>query len=817
MDLFSKHSFTTGDLRRMIRQTPVPMYISSNDPAHLHRFIEVNDALVEHSGYSREELMDMIVFDLLEESFFQKLTYDHQETLQKQFGSFESLHKTKQGKIVPVDVSVRIVETESGELVNIVQYHDISKKQETERLLEKMHQQLESLFQFNPDLTFMLNVQGFFTNVNPAGLKLLGYTKTEIQSKVYTDVLHEEDVELALGHFGRIMEQQVAKLELRIRNRNGDVRLLDVTAVPIMESGRVTGSIGTARDITEQKAVERQLAESRQRYQSIFENNIDAVLTFDLKGRFQYINPATEQLMGYSAEELIGTPFLPHIVPDRQAYTITRFSNVMKGEAVQYETAMYTKSKDIVELHVTVIPILVNGTITGIHCIGKDITEKKHFEEKLNEMAFHDYLTKLPNQHFFHEYLQKLIESCKQERTSFAVLFLDLDRFKSVNDAFGHDFGDLLLVATANRLTTHLPVSVQVFRYGGDELIITLEGAGEEEAARIARQVLGLFQEPFVLNDIEITASTSIGVSLFPQDGEDRDTLVKKADHAMYFAKRDGKQQYQFYQSATGQVHDQFFKIEPLLKKAIQNQELSIVYQPQVNMKTKRVHGVEALLRWHNEDIGFVSPAEFIPIAEESGLIVEIGAWVIRTACLQMKKWQANGMRPVKVSVNVSIRQFYHTDFVETLEDIIKETGIDPRFLELEITESIASNGDVVISILQQLKQLGVHVSIDDFGTGYSSLQYLKEFPIDCLKIDQSFIRDMADGRKGQDIVSTIVTLAHNLDLITIAEGTETEEQVRCLEEQGCDVAQGYYFSKPVPPEECLEWIVGWEQTAAGK
>ncbi|OLN23159.1 hypothetical protein BTO30_04090 [Domibacillus antri] len=209
-----------------------------------------------------------------------------------------------------------------------------------------------------------------------------------------------------------------------------------------------------------------------------------------------------------------------------------------------------------------------------------------------------------------------------------------------------------------------------------------------------------------MLNDIEMTASTSIGISLFPQDGDDRDTLIKKADHAMYFAKQDGKQQYQFYQSATGNVHDQFFKMEQLLKNAIRNGELSLVYQPQVNMKTKQVHGVEALLRWHNEEMGFVSPAEFIPIAEESGLIVEIGEWVIRTACLQMKEWQEKGMRPVPVSVNVSIRQFYRTDFVDTLQNIIKETGIDPHFLELEITKSIASNAGVVISILQQLKQL---------------------------------------------------------------------------------------------------------------
>lgn len=805
MEELEQSFYSTEDLKHIIRQLPFPMYISSNDPARLHQFIEVNDALVEHIGYTREELGSMMPFDLVCESFFQKVSYDHQETLRKRSASFESLHRTKDGKQVPVDVFVRIVELQSGELVNVVQFYETSQKQETERLLERVHQQLESLFEFNPDFTFMMNEKGYFTNVNPAGVKLLGYTKRQLQLMVYTELIIEEDSERAKDHFRSIFDLQVAELELRIRNQKGDIRLMDVTAVPILKDGHVTGIVGTARDITDQKAVEKELLESRQRYHSLFENNIDAVATFDLAGCFLYANPAIEQLLGFSSGELIGKPFLPFIVPERQAETMDRYERVMNGKAVRYETAILTKSNEVVELHITVIPIIVGGVITGIHCIGKDITEKKNFEQKLNDMAFHDYLTKLPNQHYFQQFMQKLSEAAQP--SPLALLFLDLDRFKSVNDAFGHDFGDLLLVATAKRLTESLPSSAHVFRYGGDELIIILEGAGKAEADQTARQIIHLFEEPFVLNEIEITTSTSIGISLFPHDGENRDTLIKKADHAMYIAKRSGKQQYRFYHSAEGDMHDQYFKMEPLLKKAIRRQELSIVYQPQVNLHTCEVHGVEALLRWNSAEIGFVSPAEFIPIAEESGLIVTIGEWVIRTACLQMNEWQQQGMRPVKVSVNVSIRQFYHTEFVDMLQAIIEETGIDPRFLELEITESIASSGDIVIGILQQLKELGVHVSIDDFGTGYSSLRYLREFPIDCLKIDQSFMRDLTEGKKGEDIVSTIITLAHNLDLITVAEGTETKEQVKRLKALGCDVAQGYYFSRPLPPEECLEWM----------
>lgn len=806
-------SVTKQDLCQVMEQLPAPMYISSNDPKNMHSFLYVNEALVTHSGYSREELAKMIVFDLIDPDRLQQEPIDHNDTMAKGFVKMESIHRTKDGKRVPVLTFIRIITLDSGEKITLGFFHDLTAQHETKQKLNKTYQQFDSLFLHNPDFAYILDRDGYFTQINDAGLELLQYSREEIESMRYSDLIIEDDFPLVRAAFAQVLTKEIVRPFVRIRNRKGDIIELDVTAVPIIQQDEVMGVIGIARDVTAQNKTYADLSESRQQYRSLFENNIDAVLTFDLCGKFQYVNPATENMMGYTKEELIGASFLPHIVEDRKTQTIRRFSKVLEGNAIQYETAMYTKSNDIVELHVTVIPIMVDGVVTGIHCIGKDITEKKQLEQKLKEMAFYDLLTELPNQHRFQQHLTKLLHQYEQSNNqSFAVLFLDLDRFKAVNDAFGHEVGDALLKELAARLMTRMPLNARVFRYGGDELIMTLEGVGEQEAQSVAGQVIKLLKEPFSVGEVEISTSTSIGISFFPQDGCDRETLIRKADHAMYFAKRNGKGQYQLYSTAVKQMSDRYFNMEPMLRKAIQKNELSLMYQPQICLDDHRVYGVEALLRWTNDEIGPVSPGDFIPVAEESGLIVEIGAWVMRESCRQLVEWDNVGLSPERVSVNVSVRQFFQSDFVDTVRDIIHETGIHPDRLVLEITESVASNAEMVLGILQQLKTLGVSVSIDDFGTGYSSLQYLKEFPIDCLKIDQSFIRSIDDGTKGRDIVATIITLAHNLGLKTIAEGTESAVHVAYLQEKGCEIAQGYFFSRPLQPDDFREWYRQWSK-----
>jgi len=600
-----------------------------------------------------------------------------------------------------------------------------------------------------------------------------------------------------------ILNKEVAQFEMRSINKLGEIGYLDITAIPVIIDGEVMEVFGIAKDIRHRKEMELQLKESEERYRSLFEDNIDAVLTFDLAGNFQYLNKATEELMGYKKEELIGTPFLPHILEDRQEYTLGEFMKVLKGKAIRYETAMYNRKREVVELHITVVPIILGGELQGIHCIGKDITKRKNMERILQEMVYEDFLTHLPNQRA----LQKHFEMLLTKKEKFALLLLDLDRFKMVNDSWGHEMGDLLLKAVSHRLAHYLTEEASLFRYGGDEYIFTKVFVEEVEVSAFASKVQSLFKDPFIIENQEVTISSSIGISLYPEDGEDLDTLFKKADNAMYFSKKHGRNHATFYGTHGMAKEDRLLKMEHLLQNALKREEFSLVYQPQVDLKTQKVTGIEALLRWHNEELGNVGPDHFIPIAEESGLIIEIGKWVAKEAFSQLRTWCDLGYRGLEMSINISIHQFYHEEFLTCLEKIVRESGVAPKQVVLEITESIASNADVVLGQLEKIKAMGFKVAIDDFGTGYSSLKYLKDFSIDYLKIDKSFVQEIDTNSKDQDIVSAIITLAHNLGLETIAEGTETRGQIEFLQEQGCDTAQGYFYSRPLSSEDVLAFI----------
>lgn len=672
--------------------------------------------------------------------------------------------------------------------------------------------QFETFFKHFPHSAFILDHKGIIKNINEAGLSVIGFSNNSRIPMNYFDLIDDEKFEDTKKSFAMALEKyKTTHVETQIKNDNGNFNTMSINFVPFHYE-KTTGIIAICEDLTNQKETELRLKQSEQLYQSIFEHNIDAVLTFDLEGHFMYVNEATEKLMGYSEKELLNTPFLPHILPDRQDYTIKEFSKVKQGKAVQYETAMYNKQGDVVELHVTVIPIMVDGKITGVHCIGKDITEKKFFEKKLEAMAFEDYLTKLPNQHYFHEYLNYMVNVSGEKLNPFALFFLDLDRFKAVNDSFGHHFGDKLLRHMSKKIKEILPKGTKLFRYGGDEFIITYKYNDSNKVEKLARDLVDLFKEPIAFNNIEVAISTSIGISLFPDDGVNAEELIRNADNAMYYAKRKGKNQYKLFSTTKYSDSKDLFKIEPLLKNAVKNNELSLEYQPQINLKNYHVRGFEALLRWNNDELGSVSPQKFIPVAEESGQIIDIGNWVIERACEQLVEWKLKGLDSFDVSVNVSIKQIFHEEFFSHLQQTLTKTGVNPNRLVIEITESIASNADIVIPILKQLKALGVKIAIDDFGTGYSSLKYLKDFTLDYLKIDKSFIDDLFKGNKDEKIVSTIITLANNLDLITIAEGVETVDQLDLLKELNCDKAQGYYFSKPLEAKKCAEWYENWEE-----
>ena len=427
--------------------------------------------------------------------------------------------------------------------------------------------------------------------------------------------------------------------------------------------------------------------------------------------------------------------------------------------------------------------------------------DHKRAEATVERQAHYDFLTDLPNRTTFRDRLTVALAQATRNRKMLAILFVDLDRFKTIVDTLGHTIGDLVLRGVAERLGASLEEGDTLARMGGDEFVILLPLINRaDRAVRVAQRILEAIKPPFHFDRNELHITMSIGITLYPYDGEDADTLLKNADTALYRAKEQGRNNYQLYTPAMNARAFERLALENSLRKAVERKEFLVYFQPQVDLKTGAIVGTEALLRWQHQDLGIVYPSEFISMAEETGLITQLGDWVLRTSCTQNKAWQKAGFAPMSVAVNLSARQFQQQDLVESVARILKETGLDPQWLEIEITESVAmQNADYTNVLLRGLKEMGVRVALDDFGTGYSSLSYLKKFPIDTLKIDQSFVRDLTKDPNDAAIANAVIVLAHSLKLKVIAEGVETKEQESFLRQHQCDILQGFLFSVPLP------------------
>lgn len=435
----------------------------------------------------------------------------------------------------------------------------------------------------------------------------------------------------------------------------------------------------------------------------------------------------------------------------------------------------------------------------------RDITDRVENEKKIEFMAFYDELTDLPNRNFFYNRLNEAIEEAQKNKEKIAIHFMDLDYFKQINDTLGYSFGDKLLQACSNRLKKLLNESIFIARMGGDEFLILQRGIkNSNQATDLAKLVIEIFKEPIKIDDFELFTSVSVGISLFPDNGLNGNDLIKHADAAMYVIKDQQRNHYKLFESSISENFKEMLTLETELRKALKEGQLELYYQPQKNIVTENIIGLEALLRWKHPEKGYISPSTFIPIAEKTGIIFEIGSWVLKEACRQNKEWQNEGYDPLVVSVNLSAKQFHQQDLVFEVQSVLRETGLDARYLELEITESMAmSNEEYIIYTLQGLRDLGVSVSIDDFGTGYSSLMYLSRFPVSKLKIDRVFIHE--NHKQNEAIVKSIIHMSHSLNLKVIAEGVETIEQLQFLKEEQCDEVQGFYFSKPLPPAKLTQ------------
>lgn len=619
----------------------------------------------------------------------------------------------------------------------------------------------------------------------------------------------------------------IARLKFLYENRGEKVldeiifkdgRIINRYTTPVFgNGGTYFGRVWYLRDVTEQKEAEkaehRKAEEEMRKLSLAVEGSSDWILITDRNGKIEYVNHAVEAISGYDKKELIGQN--PRIFKsgkhDKQFYKELR-DTILSGRTFSAIIMNRKKNGGLFEVFNTITPLKDDkGNIIHFVSTAKDITQQKLLEEKLLYLANYDVLTELPNKNLFIDRLNQTLARAEYNKRLVTILSIDIDKFSFINDTFGSGTGDKLLQEFGKRLFSLLREGDTVARIGSDEFGVSLiDIASFEDTVMLAEKIMESIRQPFRIDGEEIILTTSIGISCYPQDGKDASELLKNSNMVMLKAKASGMNNYQFYTDDINKKAAEFVRLEGRLFNALKNDEFLLYYQPYFDTYTTEMSGMESLLRWNSPEFGLISPGEFIPVLEETGLIVSVGQWALKTACRQLREWQDKGYRTVPVAVNFSAVQFRQKDLADLLEKTIGESRIDPQMLSFEMTESaFMQDVEFTKSVLDRIKKSGIHINIDDFGTGYSSLSYLKKLPIDNLKIDISFVRGIADNRDDRAIASAIISMAHNLNMKTIAEGVETEEQLKILRQLGCDMIQGFYFSRPLPSGEIEKILQG--------
>lgn len=684
----------------------------------------------------------------------------------------------------------------------ITTYTDITERKRAEEKLQQQHDLLETIIESIPSAVSFFNENQILELHNEEFRRLLEIPQSLFeQAPVTLEKIFRFNAER--GEYGPGEPDAIVHALLSRANTsephhfertrpNG--KSLDIRGAPLPNGGFVT----TYTDISERRASE----EREQLAQKVFAHTPAGIVVTDQTQRVISVNPASSLLSGYEAHEIIGRTIFG-LLELGNNYSVNQIQQEIdqqgtwNGEAgVRHKLGTIAPSG----IRVSRITDAQFGQAAHYIWILADITERKQAEERMRHIAQTDSLTGLPNRLSLQVRLAQLLPEARRHNWLLAVMFIDLDRFKIINDTLGHQVGDELLRDVAIRLNHVVRETDFVARLGGDEFVILLPAiSGPADAAVIANKIIGALSSSILTGNHELHTSPSIGISIFPEDGSDGDTILKNADTAMYHAKSAGRNNYQFYAAKMNQAASERLDLEHKLRHAIARNELVLCFQPQFAADGSHPTGVEALIRWLHPTDGMISPIRFIPIAEETGLIVEIGEWVLRNACREMKHWIDAGLKPIRVAVNVSARQLRRRDFCEVVAGALAESGLPAELLELEITESsVMENPEEAIEILQRIGRMGVTLAIDDFGTGYSSLAYLKLFPIDHLKIDRSFVADIETDLNDRAIAFGTIALAHSLGLNVIAEGVETADQLELLRTNGCDEVQGYLFSKPL-------------------
>jgi diguanylate cyclase (GGDEF)-like protein/PAS domain S-box-containing protein len=711
---------------------------------------------------------------------------------------------------IDVSLSVGAMKDGTGKVVGTSGIaRDITAYRRTARQLQLQSTALEAA----ANAIVITDRHGTIVGANHAFTTMTGYSKEEVLGKNFRLLKSGEQPESYYANlWSTISSGSVWQGEIVNRRKDGTIYTEEMTITPVTQgvgSAADTHFIAIKQDITERKKAEEEL----QRLAAIVEFSEDAIISKNMDGVITSWNRGAEKMYGYTEGEVVGRDLSFLLPPERQAEIQAIMERVLSGQPVEcLETQRLTKTGSVLDVSLSVSLIKdAGGHIAGASAIARDITQRKAAEKQVQFLAYYDALTGLSNRTLLQDRLTKALASARRQKGKVALLFLDLDEFKTINDSLGHSVGDLVLKEVAERLKKWAREQDTVARVGGDEFLIVLTALKEAaDAAVAAERLMNTMTAEFVVQGHSLCISCSVGISIFPEHGANCETLIKDADAAMYYAKENGCNDFRFFTKDMNAQAVERLTLENGLRLALDKKELFLVYQPQIEIATGRIIGLEALLRWQHPELGLVPPDKFIRIAENSGLIMPIGEWVLRTACSQTRKWQDEGLPAVPVAVNVSAVQFRQENFSKLIDRVLRETGLAPEYLELELTESLLlSNADVMFSVLRDLRAMGLKLAIDDFGTGYSSLSYLRRFPVGKLKIDRSFIRDVAVNPDDAAITTAIIGMAKSLNLKVIAEGVEDEAQVSFLRAHQCDESQGYYFSKPLAVDKVADKLRG--------
>ncbi|MBL4797290.1 MAG: EAL domain-containing protein [Oleispira sp.] len=700
---------------------------------------------------------------------------------------------------------------------------DVTKEVEAQELLIENERRYRLLAENVNDVIWAVDAQLNFTFISSSIYTMLGYTPDEIFRGAINGIFSRSDLKKLNSRLlsavkgapssSRGNGDVIFKIDITATTKGGHTLIIEAKASYLRnENNTLEGIFGIVRNVTEERQIERELLLAGQ----VFDNSNEAILVTDSKGIVINANPAFYEGSQFSLAEIQG--LRPDDIINKKFHGEDFYTEV--GQAIIKESywqgeVHYLRKNGEERVSWTGVSATrsSSGKVQNLIIIVSDITERKVIESRIHKLAYFDPLTGLPNRSQMHEKLDQMVKTARQDNTYIAVLFLDLDRFKPINDTMGHPAGDKVLKEVAVRLKACIKKADLVCRMSGDEFTIALSDQKTSDSAantavQVGERILHALQQPFLIEQKELFLTASIGIAIFPHDGYTVTELLKNSDMAMYHAKDSGRNSVQFFDEHMNKKAVELLEMEGDLRYAIEREELELYYQPQFASADCSMQGVEALLRWHHHSKGMISPGHFIPIIEDTGLIIPIGEWVLRKACADMAKWQQQGIPVNRIAINVSARQFKQADFITLVQEVVRETGIDPSQLELELTESLLIDDlEHTLEALSQLRAMGVRMAIDDFGTGYSSLNYLKQFPVDSLKIDQSFIRGLPESAEDAQITRTIISMAHNLGLGVIAEGVETKEQLKFLQQVGCEEVQGFYFSKPLPEAKLLEYI----------